>query len=67
MGPPITQGINAYTGSLVRRLAVPEWISEQDLHYLTVLCTNLDAVDFTEIFESEPILSDGFKPGTRRG
>lgn len=54
MGFPITQGINAYTGPLVRRLALPEWISEQDLHYLTVLGPNLDAVDFTEIFKSVP-------------
>lgn len=54
MGPPITRGINAYTGPLVRCLALPEWISEQDLHYLTVHCPNLDTVDFTQIFENVP-------------
>ena len=52
MGPPITWGINASTGPLVRRLAVPEWISEQDIHYLTAHCPNLHALDFTETFES---------------
>ena len=54
MGPPVTWGINAFTGPLVRRLSVPEWISEQDVHFLTAYCPNLHAVDFTEIFESVP-------------
>lgn len=53
MGPPVTWGINAFTGPFVRRLAVPEWISEQDIHYLTAHCPNLDTLDFMEIFDSE--------------
>lgn len=54
MGPPVLWGINASTGPLVRRLAVPEWISERDIHELTAHCPNLHALDFTEIFESDP-------------
>ena len=54
MGPPVTWGINASTGPFVRRLAVPEWISEQDIHYLMECCPNLDTVNFTEIFDSVP-------------
>ena len=53
-GPPVTWGINAFSGPSVRRMALPEWITEQDLHYLTAQCPNLDGVDFTELFESEP-------------
>ena len=52
MGPPVTWGINAFTGPFVRRLAVPEWTSEQDIHYLTAHCPNLNAIDLTEIFET---------------
>ena len=38
----------------MRRLALPEWTSEQDIHYLTAHCPNLRAIDLTEIFESVP-------------
>ena len=51
MGPPVTWGINAFTGPLVRRLTFPEWTSEQDIHYLTASCPNLHAVDFTKILK----------------
>ncbi|CAF9941534.1 MAG: hypothetical protein ALECFALPRED_009176 [Alectoria fallacina] len=54
VGPPVTWGINASTGPLVRRLAVPEWISEQDIRDLIANCPNLHALDFTEFFESVP-------------
>lgn len=54
MGPPVTWGINTLTGPLVRRLAIPEWISELDIHYITTFCPNLHAVDFTEIFKPVP-------------
>ncbi|CAF9929189.1 hypothetical protein IMSHALPRED_007844 [Imshaugia aleurites] len=56
-GPPVTWGINASTGPFVRRLAVPEWITELDVHYLTAHCPNLDTLDFTEVFEYIPDLS----------
>ena len=50
MVPPVTWGINAFTGPSVRQLALPEWTSEQDINYLTSFCPNLDTVDFLEIF-----------------
>ena len=53
-GPPVRRGINTSTGPLVRRMALPEWTSEQDIHYIITHCPNLDAVDFTEIVESVP-------------
>ena len=51
-GPPVTLGINASTGPLVRRLALPEWTSLQDIHHLIACCPNLDTIDFTEIIVS---------------
>ena len=54
MGPPVTWGINALSGPFVRRIALPEWTSEQDIHHLTAHCPNLDAVDFTAMYQSVP-------------
>ena len=53
-GPPVRWGINPSTGPLVRCMALPEWTSEQDIHYIITHCPNLDTVDFTEIVESVP-------------
>ena len=52
MGPPVTEGINAFTGPSVRHMALPEWTSARDLHHLTTHCPNLETVDFLEIFRS---------------
>ena len=54
MGPPVTWGISSLTGPLVRRMAIPEWTSLQDLKYLIRHCPNLHAIDLTEIFEIGP-------------
>ena len=54
MGPPVTSGINTLTGPFVRRLALPEWTSEEEITYLTAHCPNLHAIDVTEIFGSVP-------------
>ena len=54
MGPPVTWGISTLTGPLVRRMAIPEWASLQDLKYLILHCPNLHAIDLTEIFETGP-------------
>ena len=54
MGPPVTWGISKLTGSLVRRMAIPEWTSLEDLKYLILHCPNLHAIDLTEIFEIGP-------------
>ena len=54
MGPPVTWGISNLTGPLVRRMAIPEWTSLQDLKYLVLHCPNLHAIDLTEAFEIGP-------------
>ena len=62
VGPPVTWAINASTGPYVRRLALPEWTSEQDIHYLTAHCPNLNAMDFLGLFEFVPH-PKGWHPG----
>ena len=54
IAPPVCLGIIEYTGPFVRRMAVPEWISEQDIRFISILCRNLEALDFIEFFETVP-------------
>ena len=61
MGPHVTSGINTLTGPFVRRLAPPEWTSEQDTNFVIAHCPNLRAIDLTEIFEPSH-----FPPASRR-
>ena len=53
-GPPASWGISTLTGPLVRRMAILEWTSLQDLRHLILHCPNLHAIDLTEIFETRP-------------
>ena len=51
-GPPVTCGIKASTGSLVGCLAIPDWITKQDIKFIITHCPNLHSVDFSEVFKS---------------
>ena len=47
----IIHGIYGYTGLFVRRMAMHQWLSLDELRHLDQHCPNLDTVDFSGIFE----------------
>ena len=53
MGPQVSWGISTLTGPLVRRMAIPERTSLQDLRYLILHCPKLHAIDLTEILKPD--------------
>ena len=63
MGPPVTWGISILTGPLVRRMAIPEWTSLQDLKHVFRSYPNLYAIDLTEMFQVGPKDAEQYSDG----